>query len=152
VGGSVISLGLMMVLSVSTVSTVSNSLFLSLLFSDPSSSPPFANPWFLFTATSPQPGPRDFGSHGRGTGILRKMNSWTAPPSGMSADNRTTVPDLVAHPNSAPHGSFPSEALGPLLEQEDAGVLISRGYNANLVRNGSGRRTNAGYVSPPGSF
>jgi len=97
---------------------------------------PHPTPWFLFTATSPQSGSRDLGGRGRG-GILRNKSSWTTLSSGI------TVPDLAVHPG---------ETLEPLLEQGDSGVLVARGYNASLVREGSGRRANAGYGGPPGSF
>ena len=111
---------------------------------------PFSNRGCSSTATSPQPAnlePRDFGSRGRGTGILRNKGEWTTLSSGMSA-----VPDLGAYPNSGPHTPFLGETLGPVLEQEDAGLLAARGYDAHLVRVGSGRRANPGYASPPGAW
>jgi len=72
----------------------------------------------------------------------------------MSADIRTSVPDIAAHPNSQPYAPSPGGALGhlsPVLEWENADVLVARGYGAHLVRVGSGRRTNGGYGVPPGA-
>ena len=66
----------------------------------------------------------------------------------MSADIRTTVPDNTAYPNSQLHAPFSGETLEPLLEREDAGVRAARGYDAHLVRAGSGPKTNAVYGTP----
>lgn len=62
------------------------------------------------------------------------------------SDTRTAIPDNLAYPTHAP---FSGETLGPLLEREDAGVLDARGYDAYLVRRGSGRKTSAMYGTPP---
>ena len=58
------------------------------------------------------------------------------------SDTRTAVQDNLAYPTHAP---FSGEILGPLLEREDAGVLGARGYDAHLLRRGSGRSTSTGY-------
>jgi hypothetical protein len=68
---------------------------------------------------------------------------------------RTPVPDCTAHPNSQPYAPTPGETPGTLsagLNREDTEVLVARGYDAHLVRVGSGRRAHPIYGPLPGAL
>jgi len=69
----------------------------------------------------------------------------------MSSDMQTSVPDLPAYPSFRQRAPLSGETPGlhtPVLRQEDADVLVARGYNAHLGRVGSARKTNGVHAVP----